>query len=165
MLVQDLRFGLVQAGIVLSVLQVAGASGRLAWGGVADWHGNGNRVLMGVGLIATAAGVMTMFLAPGEAVGIVYAVLILFGFSAIGWNGVFLAEVARLAPEGRTGSATAGALVPTYAGVLMGPMTFAGLYALTGQYTVSFGLFAVISLAGAALILMAQGVTGGLRRG
>ena len=165
MLVQDLRFGLVEAGIVLSVLQVAGASGRLAWGGVADWHGNGNRVLMGVGLIATAAGVMTMFLAPGEAVGIVYAVLILFGFSAIGWNGVFLAEVARLAPEGRTGSATAGALVPTYAGVLMGPMTFAGLYALTGQYTVSFGLFAVISLAGAALILMAQGVTGGLRRG
>jgi hypothetical protein len=47
----------------------------------------------------------------------------------------------------------------------MGPMTFAGLYALTGQYTVSFGLFAVISLAGAALILMAQGVTRGLRRG
>jgi predicted MFS family arabinose efflux permease len=171
MLVQDLRFGLVEAGIVLSVLQVAGATGRLAWGGVADWLGNGNWVLMGVGLIATAAGVMTMFLEPGAAVGIVYAVLMLFGLSAIGWNGVFLAEVARLAPEGKTGSATAGALVPTYAGVLLGPMSFAALHGLTGQYTVSFGIFAAISLAGAALILMAQGIdkgkvkatTGGLR--
>jgi len=154
MLVQDLRFGLVEAGIVLSFIQVAGGAGRIAWGGVADWIRNGNLVLLGVGLMATVAGVMTMFLGPDTSLPVIYAVLMLFGLSAIGWNGVFLAEVARQAPDGKIGSATAGALVPTYAGVLVGPMSFAALYAVTGEYTVAFGIFSVLSLTGAGLMLM-----------
>lgn len=164
MLVKDLSFGLVEAGIVLSALQVAGGSGRIIWGGVADWFGAGDRVLVGLGLIAAAAGVMTMFLEPGTSVVIIYGALLLFGFSAIGWNGVFLAEVAHLAPKGQIGNATAGALVPTYAGVLFGPMTFSGLYMLTGQYTAAFGMFAVFSVAGAALMLIASVKAQGLRR-
>ncbi len=157
MLVEDLSFGLVEAGIVLSVLQVAGAFGRIGWGGLADWLGDGNRVLLGVALIAAAAGVMTMFLEADSGAAVIYGVLILLGLSAIGWNGVFLAEVARLAPRGRIGSATAGALVPTYAGVLLGPLSFAALHALTGQYTQTFGIFAFVSLSGFALLFRARG--------
>ncbi len=157
MLVEDLNFGLVEAGIVLSVLQVAGASGRIAWGGLADWLGDGNRVLMGVALIAAAAGVMTMALDAGSGAAVIYGVLMVFGLSAIGWNGVFLAEVARLAPAGRTGSVTAAALVPTYAGVLVGPVSFAGLQALTGHYTAAFGIFAAVSLCGFGLLFRARG--------
>ena len=156
MLVVDIRFNLVQAGVVLSVLMVAGVTGRLFWGGVADRVGDGNRVLLGVALIAAAAGLMTLSLDSASAPIVIYGVLIVFGFSAIGWNGVFLAEVARLAPEGRTGSATGAALVPTYAGVLFGPVSFAGLHALTGQYTTAFGLFAGVSLIGFALVWLAR---------
>lgn len=156
MLVEDLRFGLVQAGIVLSVLQVAGVVGRLSWGGMADWLRDGNRVLLVVALIAASAGFMTMVLDPGGSMILVYAVLILFGLSAIGWNGVFLAEIARLAPEGRASNATGGALVPTYAGVMVGPASFAGLHVLTGLYTATFGIFAVVSLIGFALVLSAR---------
>ncbi len=162
MLVVDIHFNLVQAGVVLSVLMVAGVSGRIFWGGVADRVGDGNRVLLGVALIAAAAGLMTMSLNSGSAGTVIYGVLIVFGFSAIGWNGVFLAEIARLAPEGRTGSATGAALVPTYAGVLFGPVSFAGLYTLTGQYTTAFGLFAGVSLIGFALVWSAQGSARGL---
>ena len=156
MLVEDLRFGLVQAGLVLSALQVAGVLGRVSWGGVADWLADGNKVLSGVALIAALAGVMTMFLEAGGSIVLVYAVLCLFGLSAIGWNGVFLAEVARLAPEGRASNATGGALVPTYTGVMIGPATFVGLQALTGTYTASFGIFAAVSLTGFALMLSAR---------
>jgi len=162
MLVEDLQFGLVEAGVVLSVLQVAGAGGRLVWGGVADRLGDGNRVLILNGLIAAAAGALTMLLSAGAAPAVVYGVLILFGVSAIGWNGVFMAEVARLAPQGQIGSVTGGVMVSTYAGVLVGPVTFAGAYALVGAYTASFGLCAVISLAGAVLMLAARG---GMTRG
>ena len=158
MLVVDIHFNLVQAGVVLSVLMVAGVSGRIFWGGVADRMGDGNRVLLGVALIAAAAGLMTMSLNSGSAGSVIYGVLIVFGFSAIGWNGVFLAEIARLAPEGRTGSATGAALVPTYAGVLFGPVSFAGLHTLTGQYTTTFGIFAGVSLMGFALVLGARGL-------
>ncbi|MCH7865473.1 MAG: MFS transporter, partial [Proteobacteria bacterium] len=107
-------------------------------------------------LIAASAGLMTVFLDAGTGKGVLYGVLCLFGLSAIGWNGVFLAEIARLAPSGRIGSATGGALVPTYAGVLVGPASFAGIYWLTGQYTLAFGIFAFVSLAGFAMILAAR---------
>lgn len=156
MLVEDLRFGLVEAGVVLSVLQVGGALGRIFWGGIADWLGDGIRVLLAVALISAAAGIMTMTLDPATGTAVIYAVLILFGLSAIGWNGVFLAEVARLAPDGRIGSATAGVLVPTYAGVLLGPSTFAGIQALAGQYTTAFGIFAAVSVCGFVLLLMTR---------
>ena len=156
MLVEDLRFGLVQAGLVLSALQVAGVLGRVSWGGLADWLADGNKVLSGVALIAALAGVLTMFLEAGGSTVLVYAVLCLFGLSAIGWNGVFLAEVARLAPEGRASNATGGALVPTYTGVMIGPATFVGLQAMTGTYTASFGIFAAVSLIGFALMLSAR---------
>ncbi len=156
MLVVDIHFNRVQAGVVLSMLMVAGVSGRIFWGGVADRLGDANRVLLGVALIAAAAGLMTMSLDSGSSGLVIYGVLIAFGLSAIGWNGVFMAEIARLAPAGRTGSATGAALVPTYAGVLFGPVSFAGLYALTGQYTTTFGIFALVSLIGFALVLAAR---------
>jgi len=156
MLVEDLDFGLVEAGVVLSMLQVAGAAGRLIWGGAADRFGDGNRVLMATGLIAAASAALTMLLSAGAATAVVYGVLILFGLGAIGWNGVFMAEVARLAPAGQIGSATGGVMVPTYAGVLVGPVTFAGAFAVVGAYTESFGLCAAVSLVGVALMLAAR---------
>ncbi|MCH7865751.1 MAG: MFS transporter, partial [Proteobacteria bacterium] len=52
MLVEDIHFDLVQAGVVLSVVLVAGGSGRLLWGWLADILGDANRVLLVVGLIA-----------------------------------------------------------------------------------------------------------------
>ena len=156
MLVEDLAFGLVQAGIILSVLQVAGVIGRVSWGGMADWLKDANRVLMIVALISACAGILTMSLEAGGSTILVTAVLCLFGLSAIGWNGVFLAEVARLAPDGRVSNATGGAMVPTYTGVVIGPATFAALYGLTGQYTATFGLFAAVSLIGLALVAAAR---------
>ena len=47
-------------------------------------------------------------------------------------------------------------MVSTYAGVLVGPVTFAGAFALVGEYTASFGLCAAVSLAGATLMLAAR---------
>jgi predicted MFS family arabinose efflux permease len=165
MLVEDLAFGLVQAGIVLSVLQVAGVIGRVSWGGVADWLHDANRVLSIVALTAASAGLMTMFLEPGVGIALVIAVLCLFGVSAIGWNGVFLAEIARLAPDGQVSNATGGAMVPTYTGVVIGPATFAALHVLTGHYTATFGIFAAVSLTGFALVLAARRFSGSTKTG
>lgn len=156
MLVEELGFGLVAAGIAFSVVQVAGVSGRLIWGGVADRLRDGNRVLMMTGAVAAAAGLMTVFLDADAARPVIYGVLILFGLSAIGWNGVFMAEVARLAPEGQIGSVTGGVMVTTYAGVLVGPVSFAGAFALTGHYTFTFGFCAAASLIGILAVIAAR---------
>jgi sugar phosphate permease len=40
MLVQEAGYGLVAAGVMLSVAQGAGVAGRIAWGWIADRFGN-----------------------------------------------------------------------------------------------------------------------------
>jgi len=156
MLVADVSFTLVEAGVVLAVLQVFGVSGRILWGWVADRLGDGNKVLLGVTLITISAAVMTGFLDPQTTKVLVYVVMALFGFTAVGWNGVYLAEVARLAPVNQIGSATGASLFVTYFGVVLGPVAFAGIYSKVGAYTTAFSLFALVSFMGLIFILLAR---------
>jgi len=71
----------------------------------------------------------------------------LYGASAVGWNGVYLAEVARRAPDGQVGAATGGTQFFTFFGALSGPPVFAGLVWLTGGYKWGFAVFALLPLA------------------
>ena len=89
-------------------------------------------------------------------IALVYVLLVTMGMTAIGWNGVFLAEIARLAPTGLIGSATGGAMVITYAGVMIGPAAMASIYGYAGSYTLTFGLFAVMPLAGLFFVFQAR---------
>jgi MFS family permease len=65
-------------------------------------------------------------------------VLALFGASAIGWNGVYLAEVAREAPAGQASVATGGTLAITFLGVVLGPPVFGALSGAAGSYRIGF---------------------------
>ena len=49
------------------------------------------------------------------------AVIGLFGASAVGWDGVYLAEVARQAPPSQASVVTGGTLFITFRGVVLGP--------------------------------------------
>jgi MFS family permease len=74
---------------------------------------------------------------------LVMVVLFIFGGSALGWNGVYLAEVARQAPAGMAGVATGGTLAITFFGVMLGPPLFGGLAGVFGSYRVGFAALAV----------------------
>ena len=75
----------------------------------------------------------------------VWTLLLLFGASAIGWNGVYLAEVARQAPEGKASVATGGTLTFTFLGVVIGPPLFGALSTLFGTYGAGFWALAATS--------------------
>ena len=64
--------------------------------------------------------------------------LAVFGASATGWNGVYLAAVARLAPPGGASIATGATLFVTYSGVVLGPMLFGLLASFFGSYRAAF---------------------------
>src|SRR5712691_4448585 len=87
----------------------------------------------------------------------VLAVCVLYGATAVGWNGVFLAEVARLAPEGRVAIVTGGTQFFTFAGVLIGPPVFGAIAAATGSYSTGFGLIAALPLAAGIGLLTSSG--------
>ena len=93
------------------------------------------------------------FSTPAWPAAAIIALGALFGGTAIGWNGVQLSEVARLAPPGTAGKVTGATGFITFAGVVIGPPSFALLSALTGGYRIGFATFAVLSVV-AAIALM-----------
>ncbi|MCG3185643.1 MAG: hypothetical protein IOMNBAOH_00153 [Rhodocyclaceae bacterium] len=67
----------------------------------------------------------------------------LFGATGIGWNGVYLNEVARIAGRERIGLATGGTLFFTYLGMVINPLIFGQLVTHTHSYAIGFITIAV----------------------
>ncbi|HEY1231582.1 MAG TPA: MFS transporter, partial [Ramlibacter sp.] len=152
-----LGYSLVSAGVALSVSQFAGVGGRIAWGYVADRWLGARRMLVLLAVLMTLAALATALLPAGTPPAAVLLVLAVYGMSAIGWNGVYLAEVARQAPAGEASVATGGSLAFTFLGVVLGPPVFGALAGLAGSYRVGFGAVAAVLLA-CALVM-----SGGMR--
>lgn len=76
------------------------------------------------------------------------ALFFVMGSTASGWNGAFLAEVARLVPRDTISTATGGSLVYVNSGKAVGPIVFANVALLTGDYAMTFALLAVPAAAG-----------------
>ena len=138
-----LDYGLVQAGLALSVAQVGGVVGRVAWGYVADRWLGARHVLAVVASLMTLATLATALLNAQVPPVLVFTLLAVFGASAIGWNGVYLAEVARRAPPGMASIATGGTLAVTFFGVVLGPALFGAMAALGGGYRAGFAALAL----------------------
>ena len=146
-LVESFALTLVLAGLVMAASQVASVLGRVLWGVLADRVLTRRAMLglLGIGmgvsaLIALAAG-------PDWPAWLLFAYAAAFGATAVGWNGVFLAEVARVAPAGRTSEATGGCLFFTFLGVVVTPPSFNAVLALAGSYSAAYAVFAVPALA------------------
>jgi MFS family permease len=155
LLVEDLGYDLVAAGAILGVVQIAGALGRILWGYVADLLGDGLGVLLGIASIMTAAAAVV---AVGAALPawVVIATFILLGVSAVGWNGVYMSEVARLSPAQSVGAMTGASLFFTFAGVLIGPTLFSAVHTVIGSYIGSYALLVGIGLLSAVMLAVVR---------
>jgi MFS family permease len=151
-LVTDRGYGLVQAGILLSVMQATGFVARPVWGWIADRAGNGMRVLMLIGIITTV-GSMALILIEGRAA--MYVVCAALGLSSIGWNGLYYAETTRLAGPENAGAVTGGASFFVYAGVLGGPALFALSYGYLESYSTTLYISVAISILALAALAIA----------
>ena len=142
-----------EAGLILAVAQGAGIAGRLAWGAIAERLVSARRLLavLGIGM-GLAAGVTALLTGhwPVAAIAFVAAA---FGATAVGWNGIYLAEVVRVTSPERSASATGGVLFLTFAGMMVGPAAFGAIVSAGGGFRVAFWVLAAVSLlAGLALL-------------
>ncbi|UQR66897.1 MFS transporter [Bradyrhizobium sp. C-145] len=118
----ELGLSHIEAGIALACAQAGGLIGRLGWGFLAMRFDASRMVLVVIGMgMSLCAGLLG---ADGASFGRMgqFAVAALLGLTASGWNGVFLAEVARLAPQVRIGETTGAVLTASYAGLLLAPV-------------------------------------------
>lgn len=145
-LYEDLGWSLIAAGVALTVAQAAGVAGRILWGWIADnWLGSGFMLIVVAALLGGSAIGLALFTATTPH-WVLYLLLIVLGSTAIGWNGVFLAEVARQAPPGMASMATGGALGFTFMGVLFGPPLFGVAASNLHSYGTSYALLLLPAL-------------------
>ena len=145
-LFEDLGWTLVQAGVALTVAQAGGVVGRILWGYVSDRWLGATPMLMTIAALLAVSAIGTALLRPESSLWLLFPVLILFGASATGWNGVFLAEIARQAPAGQASVATGGVLCLTFLGVVLGPPLFGVLAGLLKSYGLSYGFLAILGV-------------------
>jgi len=158
-LVAEGSMGLVEAGVMLSVVQVGGSVSRICWGWLADRLGSSLRVLMIICVITIASTLALVFFDPGWNKLLIYLLFFVIGVTAVGWNGVFHAEAARLSPPGMSSVVAAGTTFFVFAGVLIGPAAFAAAYSGIGSYSHTFLLVAASAIAAFGLLLLAQRAT------
>jgi predicted MFS family arabinose efflux permease len=151
LLVEDIGFDLVLAGAMLAVVQVAGAGGRVLWGFVADLLRDGLSVLLGLAVVMAVAALVVV-LAPALPLGLTLAAFVVLGITAVGWNGVYLSEVARLSPAQGVSATTGAAMFVTFTGVVFGPALFSALHGPLRSYTAAYALLVAVSLAATVMI-------------
>jgi MFS family permease len=153
---EEIHLGLIEAGIVLVASQVGGVTGRVFWGWLADLTRNCFGTLAMLAAVMTAASLACITLTPAWSLLASCALFFVLGSTSTGWNGAYLAEVARLTQRSDVSSATGGSLVIVNAGKLAGPIAFANAYALTASYALAFTLLAIPAAAGLACLFAAR---------
>jgi fucose permease len=148
----EIGFGLVAAGTALTAANAAGVIARIAWGSVSDRTGSPRGVLALIGYLMAGASVGAALISAAWPIAAVLVVAAALGATAIGWNGVYLAEVARLAPVGQAGKATGGCLFFTFVGVVVLPFLFGWVQRASGSYALCFSLAA--GVCGAVAVLL-----------
>jgi MFS family permease len=148
-LVEAHGMSLTAAGSIFAAMQLAGVAGRLVLGWAADRMGDATRSLALHGLVAAALTALWVVAGPGAPMGLTLLLAAGAGFTAASWNGIFLAEVARVVPADRVAEASSGAILLCFLGYLAAPSAFALAVAQTGSWLLPF-------LAACALLAVAS---------
>jgi MFS family permease len=154
-LVAERGYGLIEAGIMLSVTQVAGSVSRIGWGWLADRTGSSLAVLTVICVVMIGSSAALTALDASWPGPLVYLLFALLGTSALGWNGVYHAECARLSPPGMVSLVAGGTAFFVYAGVLFGPSAFAAAHQVIGAYSATFGLLVAAAVIAQVLLMLA----------
>ena len=155
-LVAEGGYGLVEAGIMLSVAQVGGATSRIPWGWLADRLRSGLAVLTLICAIMIVSSIALIVLEASWPKPLVYLLFFLLGASCVGWNGIVHAECARLSPPGMISLAAGGMSFFVFGGVMFGPPVFAVAYGMIGSYGGTLWLMVFGGVAALGLLLLAH---------
>ena len=146
-LVERVGLDLVTAGLLFSAMQGAGIVARVGWGWVSDRWVSARPLLAGLGAGTVASTAAAIAFSESWSFAALAAGSAALGITAVGWNGIYLAEVARAVPIEKVGLATGGVLMFTFVGVMLGPSTFGAIVAMTGSYAAAFIAMDVLVLA------------------
>lgn len=142
----DLGYSLATAGSLFATLQVSSVAGRVILGTVADRVGSPRPVMKALAVLSAASALLLATLSPGLPPHVTFPIAAFVGFSIATWNGLYLAEVAILAPKDAVSEATAATTFFVFFTYMVIPPLF-GLAARSFGYPAAF----VVAAAGAVV--------------
>jgi MFS family permease len=148
-------YGLIEAGILLSLAQAGGAVARIPMGWLADRVKSGLAVLTLLCLLMIVSSVLLVFLDPAWPKPAVYGLFLFLGVSCLGWNGLVHAECSRLAPPGMVSLVAGGTSFFVFGGVIVGPPLFSAAYGTIGTYSATLWLMVILAVAALVLLYLA----------
>ena len=143
---------LVTAGAALSSAMAISAGTRLFWGWIADKFSGGS-VLAILGVSMGGLFFVLYFVDSAWPVPLIFVLSVSIGVTAVSWNGIFLAEIARVAPPDKITDATAGSMFFMFVGGILAPAAFSLLARLTGDFLVGFIVITVLAIIGGISVL------------
>ena len=149
---QFFDFTPIAAGVVLAVFHISGIIGRPAWGLVADYLRRWWTVLPAIGVMTALLGaaLVPLIRLDNPDPLLLYGLTAALGLCASGWNGVYVAELSNAVPSSALGSITGKGLSITFAGVVIGPITFGFMLETFNANVALLGL-TLIGMIGAGL--------------
>ena len=148
-MVDHFLYSKVTAGIFLAVATGGGTLGRVVWGRISDVYFRKNRhtEFLMIGFIAAATCIILGLLPVGTHYIIVAVVVAVFGFTAMGYNAVFLTLIGEMAGPENAGRAIGFCVTIAYVGVVIGPPAFGFTVDILGYkyaWVMFGGIFAMI---------------------
>jgi len=154
-LVEHVQLTHETAGTIFAIAFAGGFFSRIFFGIIADNFISPLKTLGILGLIMGAASIGVAQFEPGWPLWGIAVMTFLLASTAAGWNGVYIAEIANLAPKGQASNVMGMSLVVTYFGCIMTPAIFGLVLATTDSYRIAYTLFAIPSiLVGIRLLIL-----------
>jgi MFS family permease len=152
-LVESFSLSLVLAGMVMAASQLTSVAARVVWGVFADRVATRRATLGLLGVAMGLTAISALAATPAWPLWALFAFAMVYGATAVGWNGVFLAEIARRAPPDRVSDATGGSAFFTFLGVVVTPLLFHLVLNMTSSYGITYAVFGVPALAAGLRLL------------
>jgi len=156
MLVGEVGFGLVQAGVLMSLITIAGVSARLGFGWIADRLHAGRLLLALIGVCMLVCCLLLGALNAAWPYAAVVALFISLGMCVIGWNGLLHAEVARLTPPAEASRVASGVTFFIFGAVAITPSFAVLIYRALGSYSAMYAVLTGFAILGLALLRLSS---------
>ncbi|MDB5317312.1 MAG: hypothetical protein JWO24_3156 [Rhodospirillales bacterium] len=146
---------LTEAGQVVAAMLLGSMCGRVVLGWLADRVGNALRHLGGQAILSALSVVMLVEIG-GNSLAVLYACASVVGFTGIGWNGIHIAELARVAPDALVSRVTSASSLFGFGASVCGPLIFMVLVVVGGYDIAFFAMSAQLACFGIICVLVRQ---------
>jgi MFS family permease len=145
-----LGFSLTFAGTLYAALLASSVAGRIVLGFVADWAGSPRPVLKALAVLSVISSLMIAAMSSDWSTPLAFGVVLFVGFSIATWNGLYLAEIAILAPD-TVSEATAATTFFVFSTYMVTPPIAGMIISLFG-YRAVFLVTACLAVTSAAIL-------------